>query len=98
MIATSVLAGVTDPVTYCSYYHFINFQNVMLHAQLYFLFVFDFPKMEARNLFGVNNVLVLVLKYIVYFLLSIVRNEIIVFSAFEHINTVSAYLLQTGMH
>ena len=68
----------------------------MLHAQLYFLFVFDFPKMEARNLFGVNNVLVL--KYIVYFLLSIVRNEIIVFSAFEHINTVSAYLQQTGIY
>ena len=38
---------------------FINYQNVMLHAQLYFLFVF-----EARNLiflFEVNKVLVLVL-------------------------------------
>ena len=41
MIATSVLAGVTDRVF---------FVNVMLHAQLYFLFVFIFPKMEAPNL------------------------------------------------
>ena len=49
MTATSVLEGVTDPVL----------QNVMLHEQLYFLFVF-----EARNLiflFVVNKVIVLVL-------------------------------------
>ena len=57
VIATSVLAGVTDPVLLN--YNFINYQNVMLHAQLYFVFVF-----EARNLiflFGVNGLLVLVL-------------------------------------
>ena len=40
--------------------------NVMLHTQLYFLFVFDFPKMEAPNLIfeclGVNKVIVLVLR------------------------------------
>ena len=56
-IATSVLAVVTGPVLLLL--SFTNYQNVMLHAQLYFLFVF-----EARNLiflFGVNKVLVLVL-------------------------------------
>ena len=46
-------------ITYCFNYHFINYQNVMLHAQLYFLFVFEAPNLIF--LFGVNNVLVLVL-------------------------------------